>query len=211
MSDAVDAATIGAQKSTLRAQLRAQRHAFVQSHADDLQASAHELAHRLAWWTMVRGAGTVTAYCASGDEPSTDALIEAIKEQSVRVLLPVVTSSTQLQWSPFLTKTQMTIGSHGISEPTGPRYDSTVLSGVDLMIVPALAVTTDGVRLGQGGGFYDRVLPLVRPDVPIIAMIYDDEFLPAGSIPHEAHDVRVTHVCTPDEGLRAVKPPHPIP
>jgi 5-formyltetrahydrofolate cyclo-ligase len=74
------------------------------------------------------------------------------------------------------------------------------------MIVPALAITTDGVRLGQGGGYYDRVLSLVRPDVPIIAMIYDHELLPAGAIPHEAHDVRVTHVCTPNDGLRAVKP-----
>jgi 5-formyltetrahydrofolate cyclo-ligase len=37
-------------------------------------------------------------------------------------------------------------------------------------------------------------------------MIYDHEFLPTGAIPYEAHDVRVTHVCTPNDGLRAVKP-----
>ena len=206
MSEGVEAATIGAQKSTLRDSLRAQRHTFVASHADALHDSALELAERLAWWTMVRGAGTVTAYASRGDEPNTDALLDAIKAQSVRVLLPVVTSPTQLQWSPYLSSSDLELSERGIREPNGPRYESNVLSGVDLMIVPALAITTDGVRLGQGGGHYDRVLSLVRPDVPIIAMIYDHELLPAGAIPHEAHDVRVTHVCTPNDGLRAVKP-----
>ena len=167
----MEAATIGAQKSTLRDALRAQRHTFVASHADALHDS-----------------------------------LDAIKAQSVRVLLPVVTSPTQLQWSPYLSSSDLELSERGIREPNGPRYESNVLSGVDLMIVPALAITTDGVRLGQGGGHYDRVLSLVRPDVPIIAMIYDHELLPAGAIPHEAHDVRVTHVCTPNDGLRAVKP-----
>ena len=193
----MEAATIGAQKSTLRDSLRAQRHTFVASHADALHDSALELAERLAWWTMVRGAGTVTAYASRGDEPHTDALLDAIKAQSVRVLLPVVTSPTQLQWSPYLSLSDLELSERGIREPNGPRYESNV---------PALAITTDGVRLGQGGGYYDRVLSLVRPDVPIIAMIYDHELLPAGALPHEAHDVRVTHVCTPNDGLRAVKP-----
>ena len=91
-----------------------------------------------------------------------------------------------------------------IAEPKGPVVND--FGDVEVIVVPALRIDRSGYRLGQGGGYYDRVLSLVRPDVPIIAMIYDHELLPAGAIPHEAHDVRVTHVCTPNDGLRAVKP-----
>jgi 5-formyltetrahydrofolate cyclo-ligase len=61
--------------------------------------------------------------------------------------------------------------------------------------VPALAVSRSGVRLGRGGGSYDRALARVPPGMPIIAMIYDDELV--DELPHDDWDVPVTGAVTP--------------
>jgi 5-formyltetrahydrofolate cyclo-ligase len=63
------------------------------------------------------------------------------------------------------------------------------------VIVPALAVDRRGVRLGRGGGSYDRALSRVPVGTPIVAALYDGELLDA--LPADPHDVRVTGVATP--------------
>ena len=52
-----------------------------------------------------------------------------------------------------------------------------------------------GRRLGQGGGWYDRMLPLRAPGTPVFAMVHPDELV-AGPLPVEEHDVRVDAVIT---------------
>ena len=52
-----------------------------------------------------------------------------------------------------------------------------------------------GVRLGRGGGSYDRALARVRADLEIVALLYDDEVVPA--LPREPHDHLVTAALTP--------------
>lgn len=77
--------------------------------------------------------------------------------------------------------------------------------GVHLLLIPALAVDTRGVRLGQGGGYYDRLLAelerLPVRDIRAVAVVHDDEVLPAGSIHREAHDRRVHGALTPTRFL----------
>jgi len=73
-----------------------------------------------------------------------------------------------------------------------------VLSGVDLVLAPALAVDRLGNRLGWGKGHYDRVLATVEPE-QVVAVVYDDEVL--DRVPVEEHDRRVGAVLTPS-GLR---------
>jgi 5-formyltetrahydrofolate cyclo-ligase len=66
-----------------------------------------------------------------------------------------------------------------------------------LVLVPALAVDHSGVRLGKGGGYYDRALSLSTG--PVVAVVRDEEFVP--SLPAEPHDVRVDAVLTPGRGV----------
>lgn len=68
-----------------------------------------------------------------------------------------------------------------------------------LLFVPALAVDANGVRLGQGGGWYDRALSeLLKhcPTAKIFACVTGEFFLPADSLPAEPHDIRVDGVIT---------------
>jgi 5-formyltetrahydrofolate cyclo-ligase len=67
------------------------------------------------------------------------------------------------------------------------------------VLVPALAVDWHGIRLGRGGGHYDRTLPLATPGTPLVAIVRDDEVL--ASVPVQPHDVPVTAALTPGRGL----------
>jgi 5-formyltetrahydrofolate cyclo-ligase len=68
-----------------------------------------------------------------------------------------------------------------------------------VVIVPALAVSESGMRLGRGGGSYDRALARVGGQVPTIALVYDEELLP--SVPAVPHDQPVRAVATPSRGI----------
>lgn len=58
------------------------------------------------------------------------------------------------------------------------------------------------VRLGRGGGFYDRSLALCSPATRLVAVVRDDEVV--GKLPHDEHDVLMTHALTPGAGLIAL-------
>lgn len=83
------------------------------------------------------------------------------------------------------------------AQPDGKALGSEALAGADLILIPALAASEDGTRLGQGGGWYDRALMYRSPGVPVVAAIFNDEVLEAGVIPAEPHDVPVDAIVTP--------------
>lgn len=68
----------------------------------------------------------------------------------------------------------------------------------DVVVVPGLAFTVAGDRLGQGGGWYDRFLSKVRPDCVSIGVCFSEQLVDA--VPVEPHDVAVDHVVT-DRGV----------
>ena len=89
------------------------------------------------------------------------------------------------------------------AQPDGEARGAESLKEADLIIIPALAASIDGTRLGQGGGWYDRALMHRSPGVPVVAAIFDDEVLEAGVIPAEPHDVPVDAIVTPTRTITA--------
>ena len=89
------------------------------------------------------------------------------------------------------------------AQPDGEALGAESLKEADLIVVPALAASADGTRLGQGGGWYDRALTHRSPDVPVAAVIFDDEVLEAGIIPVEPHDVPIDAIVTPTRTITA--------
>ena len=83
------------------------------------------------------------------------------------------------------------------AQPDGEARGAESLKEADLIVIPALAASADGTRLGQGGGWYDRALMHRSPGIPVVAAIFDDEVLEAGIIPAEPHDVPVDAIVTP--------------
>jgi 5-formyltetrahydrofolate cyclo-ligase len=67
-------------------------------------------------------------------------------------------------------------------------------STVDVVVVPGLAFTADGHRIGQGGGWYDRFLAGIRPDAVTVGVAFREQLV--DELPVEPHDVRLHHVVT---------------
>jgi len=151
------------------------------------------------------GSRTVAAYVPAPEEPGHGRLPAAFVELGARVLLPVVPAEgAELGWT--VDTGRLARGRFGLQEPVGPRLASTAVGTADVVVVPALAVSTAGVRLGRGGGYYDRALRHVRPDTVLVAVVFDDELLDV--LPAEPHDQRVTAVVTPSGGWQALPARH---
>ena len=88
------------------------------------------------------------------------------------------------------------------AQPSGPALGADTLKKADLILVPALAASPDGTRMGQGGGWYDRTLPHRMPSTPVVAVVFDDEVLAPGTIPREGHDVPIDAIMTPTRTIR---------
>ena len=136
-------------KDGLRRRLRAQR---------EERYVEHNLLHLLDI-PEVSNANVIASYYSYGTEPTTHALNEAIIASGKTLLLPRINGDLidWVQWD----GTPENLEAHGkFHQPTGAIFSQ--LDAIDLVLVPALAIDPDGNRLGQGGGFYDRALPLLR-------------------------------------------------
>ena len=144
------------------------------------------------------GASTVAAYVSVGYEPCTRQLLDRLLERGVSVLLPVLGPHLARSWGDFRGARDLAERAPGRPpEPSGEALPAEAIARADALVVPALAVDRGGRRLGQGGGWYDRMLPLRRDGVGVFAMVYDDELVP-GPLPTEEHDEAVDAVITPD-------------
>jgi 5-formyltetrahydrofolate cyclo-ligase len=141
----------------------------------------------------IRDAGTVAAYVSIGTEPGTGPLLGALAAAGIRVLLPVLLPDDDLDWAEH--RGLLAPGSRGLQEPRGPRLGSAAIAGVDAVVAPGLAADRRGVRLGRGGGSYDRALARVPGDRPVLLLLYDGEIL--DHIPQEPHDRPVNVALTP--------------
>ena len=182
-------------KAVLRARLLSERRA-VPAEVRALEARA------LAGWAAGLGGaptGTVCAYVPVGTEPGSVAMLDALVGAGRTVLLPVVAGVAALDWAPYLGPDSLAPARLGLLEPVGPRLGPRAIATAYAVLVPALAVDRTGVRLGRGGGHYDRTLPLADPSAELIAVIRDVELLT--SLPREPHDVPMTAALTPTSGL----------
>ncbi len=149
---------------------------------------------------------TVCAYLPVGAEPGSPQLLDRLRELCARVLLPVTRLGANgeplaLLWGVYVPGA-LVAARFGLREPAEPWLPSSAIAEADVVLVPALAVDRNGVRLGRGGGFYDRSLALCRPCARLVAVVRDDEVV--DELPSEAHDVRMTHALTPKRGLFAL-------
>jgi 5-formyltetrahydrofolate cyclo-ligase len=152
----------------------------------------------------LKGVGTLAAFVPDPAEPGSGLLPGAYTELGARVLLPVIPPQGRtLDWAEYTG--ELEAGRFGLSHPVGPRLGPTAIGAADAVVVPALAVDRFGIRLGRGGGYYDRALAHARPDAVLVTIVFDDERI--AELPREVHDRPVTAVVTPSGGWEDLAPP----
>lgn len=149
---------------------------------------------------------SIAAYVPRRGEPGGSILLNALHTQSPHILLPISGEDGVLEWSAYRGEVEVRPGRLSISEPTGERLPTSALTGCDVIFVPALACTPDGIRLGKGGGYYDRALAeldeITDGDPPSTAvLLYNGEI--RDDLPVEKHDRPVDIIITPN-GIRYV-------
>jgi 5-formyltetrahydrofolate cyclo-ligase len=147
----------------------------------------------------------VASYAPIIGEPGGSALPAMLAEVKprCRVLLPVVRPDLDLDWAEYTGPDSLRIGKMGVREPVGPPLGPGAIAEAALVIVPAVAVDLAGVRLGRGGGSYDRALARVPDNVEIIAPLYRGELFTR--LPSEPHDRPVTTVLISDAAGTAAR------
>jgi 5-formyltetrahydrofolate cyclo-ligase len=187
----------------LRRELLAVRNTLT---TDDLREAARALAEHALELPELARARTVAAYVSVGSEPGTLALLDALRARGVRVLLPALLPDNDLDWGAYAGEGSLArvqhAGKMALFEPAGEHLGPDAVTEADAVLLPGLAVDARGMRLGRGGGSYDRVLARVdragaRP--ALVVLLYDTEVVER--VPAEPHDRPVDAVVTPS-GVR---------
>ena len=167
------------EKATLRKRMR-----MVRDMVDDHLMRSVQLWAKIAELDEYRRAGSVMAFVGFNGEPDTDPLFARLTVEGKRLLLPRVEPSGIVAVDG---DSPMSVSKFGVTEPVGPPVE---LEEIDFVIVPGLAFTSAGDRLGYGLGYYERFLPTVS--APAVGVCFVDQLV--DEMPLAAHDVRVDMV-----------------
>lgn len=164
----------------------------------EVGSAAEAIAAHVLGSPELRRSATVAAYVSLGTEPGTTVLLESLLAFGKRVIVPVLLPDNDLDWAVF--DGSLAPARRGMLEPLSPPLGPDAVGVADLVLVPGLAVSRRGERLGRGGGSYDRALARVPLGTPVWILLYDDE---AGvAVPVEPHDRPVSGWVTPSGIVR---------
>lgn len=176
-------------KAPLRHLIRQRKQLFT---IDERESQSYEIMRLLEDHPVFQKAHVVLLYAALPDEVQTAKILERWGTEK-QLLLPVVTGDS-LEMRRFTGIETLQQGSYGIPEPlTGQLF--TAYATIDLAVIPGMAFTQDGKRLGRGKGYYDRLLsnPTFEK-VYKIGLAFSYQLLP--EIPTSSHDVILNEVLT---------------
>ena len=165
----------------------------------DMAAVGRGMAQALFSLPQWQSAGAVLAFAAMPDEPDTAEILRRALADGKRLLLPRVRSKTEMDWVEIPALRLLRPGAFGIQEPPAdlPAADPAGYAAA-LALVPCLAASRDGVRLGRGGGYYDRCL--AQLDCCAVGLIRAEFLLDA--LPTAWNDMPVAAVVTEQGILR---------
>jgi 5-formyltetrahydrofolate cyclo-ligase len=170
---------------------------------EKVRTSSRAVCAHLSGWSSFQQANTVLSFLAFCNEIDLGPLFD--RWPSKRWLVPRIVDGTELApgQKPFLVlhaydPKRLVRHRFGMLEPE-PDLPTINPGKVNVVLVPGIAFDRKGGRLGFGGGFYDRLLPLM-PDSVRIGVTFDELVLDA--IPMEPWDCRVDWLVTPTGLIR---------
>ena len=149
-----------------------------------------------------QAANTVLWYLDCRSELRTRHALPKIMSSSKRIVVPYCTTDERgdnklgMWWLKALD--ELVIGKWKILEPPRERWGEAgreiTAAELDLVVVPGVGFGREGARMGNGQGYYDRLLGSVRPDCPLVGLCYECQLF--DDLVVDAHDVFMDKVVT---------------
>jgi 5-formyltetrahydrofolate cyclo-ligase len=154
------------------------------------------IAEKLYYLPAYTQAATIMFFIDFGSEVSTRSMVEeTIKRGKVALAPKALPKTRELIPSQILNwEADLAPGAYNIPEPHSDALRPRKPEEIDLLIVPGVAFDVKGNRLGYGGGYYDRFFPMLKPNVSLIALVFDLQIQP--EIPVDDWDQSVDIVIT---------------
>jgi 5-formyltetrahydrofolate cyclo-ligase len=167
---------------------------------DVRERGSHTIAERIAALPAFRSAHVVLLTLPFGSEWDTAVLARRVVGSPHRLVVPRVDRATRMLALHVVEDLARDIAPsyRGIPEPV-ERCDTVAPTAIDFVVVPGVAFDAQGGRLGYGGGYFDRLLPLMRPDVALAAGAFDEQIVP--QVPMAPYDRRMPLLVTPTRAI----------
>ena len=135
----------------------------------------------------------VMAFWPLPSEPDITVILRGLHNDGTTICLPGTTGG---RITPYRVEDFSTLkpSSVGVNEPDTTSSEEFAANKIDLVIVPGVAFSRCGDRLGRGGGYYDQFLCRLHPSIPRIAVAFEKQIF--RSVPKEPHDIPMHSVIT---------------
>jgi 5-formyltetrahydrofolate cyclo-ligase len=180
-------------KKAIREQAHENR--WQQENKDELSRAICEKFVALPEYAAAR---TVMFYVDVRTEVRTRDYLATALTHGKKIVVPWCNDKGELELFWLKSMDDLSIGMYKILEPK-PELRSLAdrhvpAAELDLVMVPGVAFTRDGARMGHGKGYYDKLLEHARPDAPLVALAFECQLF--DEIPTQAHDVFMDKIIT---------------
>lgn len=168
----------------------------------DEERREKSLAISRAIWELpeVKQAGTVFSYFATYDEADPKAFDKLAEEAGKRLAYPISLPHGIMKAAVPNGPESLVAGAYGILAPSEEASEILTPEDIDVILVPCVAFDKEGRRLGHGAGYYDRYMPMLRPDVFKILIAFDAQEL--DYVETEPTDIPVDIIVTESGAVR---------
>jgi len=150
-----------------------------------------EIAKRLYQEPLWKKAKTIGITISRFPEVDTYQIIRKAWEEGKQIAVPkCLPKNREMVFRVIKNFNQLESVYSGLLEPIEGVTKEVQGNEIDLLIVPGLAFTKEGYRLGFGGGYYDRFLPSFNGEV--LTLAFDSQIV--SSLPLEPHDVPINKI-----------------
>jgi 5-formyltetrahydrofolate cyclo-ligase len=168
--------------------------------AEELKNNSKRVFQNITTNSLWHQADTIMCYLAFGNELQTEPIIEKAWQEKKQVIIPVCKTTTrEITPSLLISYEDLEPRTMGILEPKAEKLNPVDPKIIQLALIPGVAFDLWGHRIGFGAGYYDRFLPLLKPETPKVALAHGVQ-VSSDPLPAEPYDIRMDYICT-EKGL----------
>ncbi len=189
-------------KEIIRKQLLIERRRLL---PEIIQENSRKIAHSFLKLDIYQQSTNIMLYIATKYEVQTEDIIKSAQKDKKRIFIPLIIQKENKLLPSLVCDfgQELTIGALGIMQPKREFYRIYPPSVLDLVVVPGVAFTIQGYRLGRGGGYYDQFLTQLDTSSLSVALAFEMQILE--KIPCTEKDIPVDYIITEKRVIKIKK------